>query len=80
MRWVIDPQGQVLSIYQEEVDLACLGRSTVRRASQVEPDEAGAWWADLSPVSGPRLGPFSLRSQAVEAEVHWLEANLPNLS
>ena len=33
--------------------------SRIRRASHVEPDEAGRWWADLSPVGGPRLGPFA---------------------
>jgi hypothetical protein len=35
----------------------------------------GWWWADLSRVRGPRLGPFDLRSQALLAEQNWLEAN-----
>lgn len=30
---------------------------------------------DLSPVGGPRLGPFVLRSVALQAEVEWLEGN-----
>ena len=31
--------------------------------------------ADLSPVGGPLLGPFERRSDAVQAEVYWLETN-----
>jgi hypothetical protein len=42
------------------------------RASLVEPDEEGRWWADLSPVDGPLLGPFRQRSQALDAEEEWL--------
>ena len=30
----------------------------------------------LSPVAGPRLGPFDLRSQALGAEVAWLQLKL----
>jgi hypothetical protein len=37
-----------------------------------EPDENGRWWADLSPVAGPKLGPFTKRSEALHAEVEWL--------
>ena len=47
----------------------------IRRASHVEPDDDGRWFADLSPVEGPKLGPFALRSQALDAERVWLEAN-----
>jgi hypothetical protein len=41
----------------------------------VEADEQGHWFADLSSVSGPVLGPFNSRSQALQAELDWLEAN-----
>jgi len=51
------------------------GKTEIRRASHVEPDENGQWKADLSPVSGPALGPFALRREALEAEVNWLLAN-----
>ncbi len=33
----IDRQGQVVCIYGEEIDLACLGPLSIRRASHVEP-------------------------------------------
>jgi hypothetical protein len=42
----------------------------------VEPDAHGQWWADLSPVRGPTLGPFGIRSRALAAEMAWLEQNL----
>ena len=33
------------------------------------------WWADMSPVDGPVLGPFATRHTALHAEKEWLEAN-----
>ncbi|MCI0640167.1 MAG: hypothetical protein L0Y70_13925 [Gemmataceae bacterium] len=50
-------------------------RSNVERASHVEPDPVGHWWADLAPVGGPLLGPFDRRSEALQAESTWLETN-----
>lgn len=72
---VIDPKGSVRCIYTEAIDLATLGPMSIRRASHVEPDGAGKWWADLSPVGGTRLGPFDRRSEALDAEWAWLEVN-----
>jgi hypothetical protein len=54
--------------------LAGLGCSTTARASHVEPSGEG-WKADLFPVGGPVLGPFTRRDQALTAEVEWLTAN-----
>ncbi len=45
------------------------------RASHVEPC-AGGWSADMSPVGGPVLTGFTKRSQALAAEVAWLEENV----
>ena len=73
MQLLIDPQGQVRCLYEEALDLGTLGKPTIRRASQVEPDPDGRWWADLAPVSGPRLGPFRRRSDALACERDWLE-------
>ena len=67
------PDGTVRAIYDEAIDLAMLGKPTIKRASSVEPNEQGRWNADLSPVDGPVLGPFDRRSEALEAERDWLE-------
>lgn len=75
MNIVIRPNGSLRCVYDEALDLNLLGKLEIRRASHVEPDEAGKWWADLSPVSGPRLGPFHHRSEALSAERDWLEQN-----
>jgi hypothetical protein len=69
---VISPKGEVRLLYSETLDVRDLGDVRFSRASHVEPDGRGAWWADLSPVSGPTLGPFARRSQALQAEAAWL--------
>lgn len=78
MQLVIQPDGSVRCVYGESVDLHALGSITIKRGSHVEPDSHGQWFADLSPVSGPMLGPFPARSQALEAETAWLEAHWLN--
>ena len=75
MDLLIDPAGQARCVYGEAIDLACLGQLAITRASHVEPDEQGQWWADLSPVEGPRLGPYLARSQALAAEREWLDVH-----
>ena len=75
MQLVVTPNGSVRCIYAEDIPLDAIGQLTVRRASHVEPDRAGNWLADLSPVGGPLLGPYRRRSQALAAELEWLERN-----
>ncbi len=75
MELVIGLGGQVRCVYSETVDLALLGEVSIQRASHVEPDDQGQWWADLMPVGGPLLGPFTRRSAALEAEQAWLETH-----
>jgi hypothetical protein len=75
MTLVIDPRGVVRAVYDEAVDLAAIGRLSIRRASHVEPDLDGLWTADLRPVVGPVLGPYGRRSEALEAERAWLVAH-----
>ena len=75
MDLVITPAGRVKAIYGEVVDLAVFGPVIIQRASHVEPDAQGQWWADLRSVAGPVLGPFAVRSAALDAEVAWLEAH-----
>jgi hypothetical protein len=73
MQLVVEPNGKVRAIYSEEIPLETLGRPTISRASVVEPDGDGRWHADLRLLLGPVLGPFACRSEAVAAEVAWLE-------
>ena len=66
----VAPNGGVTAIYAEEIDLHSLGSTTITRASHVEPDETGQWFAEM--VDGPTLGPFLKRSEALAAEIEWL--------
>ena len=75
MQLVIEPGGVVRCVYGEEIDLTALGSPAISRASSVEPDQQGRWWADMGPVGGPVLGPFDHRSEALAAEAAWLQAN-----
>jgi hypothetical protein len=75
MDLVVARDGTIRAIYAEEIDLGLLGSPSITRASHVEPDEKGRWSADLSLVNGPVLGPFDHRSDALQAEQSWLEAN-----
>ena len=75
MQLRIDGGGTIRCLYSECLDLASLGSLTIGRASHVEPDLDGRWWADLSPVNGPKLGPFIRRSEALSAEQTWLEVH-----
>ncbi len=76
----LDPDGNVVAIYTDAVDFAALGKFLggeveIRRASHVEP--AGLeWTADMGPVSGPMLGPFPSRAEALAREVEWLRERL----
>jgi hypothetical protein len=73
MLLIVEPDGCIRCMYAEVIDLTTLGRVTIARASHVEPDDLGQWNADLQPVDGPVLGPFACRSEALAAEVAWLE-------
>lgn len=70
MELLVWPDGEVTTLYTELLDLAALGALNIARASQVEPDATGQWFAHV--IDGPKLGPFSRRSEALAAEVAWL--------
>jgi hypothetical protein len=83
MQLIVDLHGRVSCLYSESTDLAKLGVIAIRRASHVETDGDGQWWADLSPIDGPSLGPFAARSQALNIEAAWIEQHwlpLPSVS
>ena len=72
MQLLIEPSGNCRCVYSEAIDVRQIGEASIRRGSHVEPTADGQWTADLSPVNGPSLGPFSTRSEALDAEVEWL--------
>lgn len=75
MDLIVSPDGTIRAVYAEAIDLGVLGHLVISRASHVEPNDSGRWLADLTPVAGPVLGPFDLRSEALEAELAWLVTN-----
>lgn len=79
MNLFVRPDGTIQAIYDETIDLSTIGAVNIRRASHVEPATNGpGWTADLTPVGGPVLGPFTKRSAALAAEIEWLGARLAN--
>ena len=48
--------GVARCIYDEALDLREIGKLQITRASHVEPDAEGYWWADMGPVEV--LGPW----------------------
>jgi len=77
MELVVGVDGVVRCIYDEALDLRELGKLQITRASHVEPDAEGYWWADMGPVDGPVLGPYGSRTEALGAERRWLLTNRP---
>lgn len=74
---VVEEDGTLTGIYNDDLaDLLAQGQATVRRASHVEPAPGGGWEADMSPVGGGVLTGFALRSEALAAEVAWLNENV----
>jgi hypothetical protein len=76
MELVVAVDGYARCIYDEALDLREIGKLKITRASHVEPDRDGYWWADMGPVDGPVLGPYGSRSEALRAEREWLAARL----
>ena len=72
MELVVGVDGMARCIYDEALDLREIGKLQITRASHVEPDAEGFWWADMGPVGGPVLGPYGSRSEALGAERGWL--------
>jgi hypothetical protein len=72
MELVVDAGGLIKCIYDEALDLREIGKLQITRASHVEPDAEGYWWADMGPFEGPMLGPYGSRSEALGAEREWV--------
>jgi hypothetical protein len=67
-RYRIEPDGTVLAVYTDTIDLRTIGRIHAVRASVVEWDESGQAWTARILATGERLGPFGTRAAAVAAE------------
>src|SRR5688572_16575872 len=85
MLLLVTSSGQCRCVHGEQIDLACLGSPSIRRASHVEAEAVGRWstgrWSvDLSPVGGPTLGPFNRRSEALQSEQRWLDEHLHRIT
>ena len=76
MELVVGCDGGVKCIYDEALELREIGKLQIKRASHVEPDAEGFWWADMGPVDGPVVGPFMSRSEALGAEREWLATRM----
>ena len=72
MELIVGADGMARCIYDEALEMRELGKLQITRASHVEPDRDGFWWADMGPVDGPVLGPYGSRSEALGAERRWL--------
>ena len=72
MELVVGLDGMARCIYDEALDLREIGKLQITRASHVEPDRNGYWWADMGPSGGPVLGPYGSRTEALQAERGWL--------
>ena len=72
----IQPDGSLIGVYDDTlIELYAQGETRVSRASNVEPETIDGyitWCADLSPLGGPKLGPFTKRAQALTEEAGWL--------
>jgi len=68
----IASDGAVELVYFDELKGIDLPIRMIRRASHVEP-EGNQWIADMAPSSGPKLGPFNTRAEALAAELKWLD-------
>ena len=75
MELIVESSGLTRCVYSDAIPLQGFGQVRIERASNVEPNDHGDWIADLSPVSGPLLGPFLKRTDAIKAEVRWLRDN-----
>lgn len=80
MKITFEVDGRIKFIYDDTAAEVAgeVGPLDIRRASHVEPDSKGFWFADMSPVGGPSIGPFITRGAALNAEREWLvDNNLP---
>ncbi len=74
------PDGTVVGLYTDAIDLRAVGHVRAERASVVDWDEAAQAWCARIFVTGEVLGPFRRRDEAVDAERRALAARLGALA
>jgi len=74
------PDGTVVGLYTDAIDLRALGRVCAERASAVEWDETAQAWHARIFATGQVLGPFRRRAEAVDAERRVLATRLGTLA
>ena len=79
--FVVNNEGLTSTIYDEKVenfDFEAIGEYRIARAGRVEPDANNNFYVDLSIVdpTAPQLGPFRTKTEAVAAEVAYIEGLL----
>jgi hypothetical protein len=79
--YCFDTGGTMTGLYSDRN--ADLGKQHIRRASNVEPDQNGKWYVELSndPLNGVHAGKligsgFATREAALEFEVEWINKNI----
>lgn len=72
----VNPDGTVVAVYTDTIDLRVVGHVRAVRASTVEWDEGGQAWMARILSTGEVFGPFATRAEAVEAERAVLAARL----
>jgi hypothetical protein len=64
----VNPDGTVVAVYTDTIDLRAVGHLRAVRASAVEWDERRQAWFARILSTGEVLGPFATRAEAVEVE------------
>ena len=67
-RYRIEPDGTVVTVYTDTIDLRAVGHVYAVRASVVEWNEPGQAWTAWILATGEILGLFATRAEAVSAE------------
>jgi len=78
-RMKVAADGTLVAIYSDAIPVVALSDALgaparIERASDVVWDGTG-WVADMAKSGGPKLPPRTRRSDAIAAEVVWLEAH-----
>lgn len=74
---IVITKDSITHLYDDKlVGLQKYGKTTIKRASNVEPNKDGKWIVDLSPIGlKKKLGPFDTRKEALEKEHVYIEEN-----